>query len=95
VSVNTYIKDLLGYTHRELLRKKLWELGFLEDTIANQRGFKELLGKEYTLLYDLALQTKDGRRLYAEFSSTVYMVGQKKMLQCTLRNASEKKKPKK
>jgi len=39
--VNPFLVELLGYTHAELLGKKLWEIGPFKDIVASQAAFRE------------------------------------------------------
>ena len=39
----------------------------------------------------LPLETKDGRRVEVEFISNAYLVGQKRLIQCNIRNITERK----
>jgi len=62
---------MLGYTHAEVLGKKLWEIGFIKDDKAARQAFEELQDKTYIRFEDLPLETKDGRSVSVEFVSNV------------------------
>ena len=47
VDVNPFLSELLGFSHANLVGKKVWELGFLKDIIASEAHFAELQAKEY------------------------------------------------
>ncbi len=87
--VNPFLTELLGYTYGEFLGKKVWELGFLKDVIANEANFTELQAKEYIRYEDLALEARDGRRIDVEFVSNVYRVNDRKVIQCNIRDNTE------
>jgi two-component system cell cycle sensor histidine kinase/response regulator CckA len=53
--------------------------------------FKELQEKEYVRYDDLPLDTRDGRLINVEFISNAYLVGQTKVIQCNIRDISERK----
>jgi PAS domain S-box-containing protein len=91
VEVNPFLIKLLGFSHEALLGKKVWELGFFKDIIANQDNFAELQQKEYIRYEDMALETSDGRRIQVEFISNVYRVNHQKVIQCNIRDISERK----
>jgi PAS domain S-box-containing protein len=91
VDVNPFLIELLGYSREAFLGKKVWELGFLKDLIANQANFAELQQKEYIRYEDMALETSDGRRIEVEFVSYLYRVNDLKMIQCNIREISERK----
>ena len=90
IDVNPFLVELLGFSHEEFLGKKVWELGFLKDIVANQANFAELQQKEYIRYENLALETKTGRRIEVEFTSNVYLVNHQKMMQCDIRDISER-----
>lgn len=88
---NPYLIELLGYSRGELVGKRLWEIGPFIDAEASQGAFKELQVKEYICYEDLPLRAKDGRRVEVEFVSNVYTVGEKKVIQCNIREISQRK----
>jgi PAS domain S-box-containing protein len=94
VDVNPFLVELLGYSHEVFLGKKIWELGFFKDILANQDNFAELLQKKYLRYEDLALETSDGRRIEVEFTSHVYQVHHQKVVQCSIRDISDRKRAK-
>jgi len=44
---NPFMSELLGYPHRELLGKELWEIGLLKDEKASRAAFRELQKKRF------------------------------------------------
>ncbi|OGF06437.1 MAG: hypothetical protein A2509_06015 [Candidatus Edwardsbacteria bacterium RIFOXYD12_FULL_50_11] len=90
-NANPFIKDLLGYPREELLGKVLWEIGLFKDIAASRDSFIELQKKGYVRYEDLPLETKDGRRKEVEFVSNAYSVGGKNVLQCNIRDITERK----
>jgi len=92
LDVNPFLIELLGFTHEQFLGKKLWEIGVFKDIAASKENFKELQEKKYIHFEDLPLETADGRRIYAEFVSFVYDVEDKKVMQCNIRDITERKK---
>ena len=91
VDVNPFLIELLGFSHEAFLGKKVWELGFFKDIIANQDNFAELQQKEYVRYDDMALETSTGRRIEVEFVSNVYLAGAHKVIQCNIRDISARK----
>ncbi len=91
VDVNPFLIKLLGFSHEQFLGKKVWELGFFKDIVANQANFAELQQKEYMRYENKPLQTSDGRQVEVEFISNVYLIGKKKVIQCNVRDISERK----
>lgn len=89
--INPYLIDLLGYSKEKFIEKRIWELGLFKDFIENQEKFKELQQQEYVHYDDLPLKTSDGRKIHVEFVSNVYLVHGKKVIQCNIRNITERK----
>ena len=90
VDVNPFIKEVLGYSHEELLDKKLWEIGVFKNIAASKEAFLELQNKGYVRFENMPLETKDGRRIAVEFISNVYSVDHKKVIQCNIRNITDR-----
>lgn len=91
VDVNPFLVELLGFSHEEFKGKKVWELGFLKDVIASQSNFAELQNKGYVRYEDLPLETAGGRRINVEFVSNVYEVDHTRVIQCNVRDITERK----
>ena len=53
--VNPYLMDLLGFSHADLLGKKLWDIGPLSDVLLSKISFRELQVKSMsdTIIYPL------------------------------------------
>ncbi len=90
--VNPFLKELMGYSHEELLGKKLWELGIFKDIANSEKAFLELQDKEYVRYEDLPLQHKDGHRLDVEVVSNIYVVNHVKVVQYNIRDIADRKK---
>ena len=88
--VNPFLISLLGYTYVELMGKKLWEIGPFKDIVASQAAFRELQQKQYIRYEELPLETITGKRVEVEFVSNLYEVNGKKVIQCNIRDISER-----
>jgi PAS domain S-box-containing protein len=88
---NPFLTDLLGYTLDELVGKELWEIGLFHDAEANKAAFRKLQEERYIRYEDLPLRTKDGRQIEVEFVSNVYMVDSARVIQCNIRDVTERK----
>jgi PAS domain S-box-containing protein len=86
-----FLKEILGYAEEELLGKELWEIGVFKDIIDSKKAFLELQIQGYIRYRDLPLQTKNGRRIEVEFISNVYMVGDQKVIQCNIRDITDRR----
>ena len=91
VDVNPYLIGMLGYSYEQFKGKAIWELGMLKDVIANQEKFLELRQQGYVRYDDLPLETAEGQRMHVEFVSNVYLVDQIKVIQCNIRNITERR----
>ena len=89
--VNPFLIDMLGYSREEFVQKKLWEVGAFEDIEASQKAFEALQKIEYIRYEDLPLRAKNGRLVDVEFVSNAYLVGSEKVIQCNIRDISERK----
>lgn len=89
--VNPFLTDLLGYSKDEFLGKKLWEIGPFKDIAASKEAYEELQTKEYIRYEDLPLETRDGQPRDVEFVSNVYEVNNKRVIQCNIRDITERK----
>jgi two-component system sensor histidine kinase/response regulator len=90
VDINPFLLALLGYKKDEIIGQKIWDLGFLKDAVINQINFMELQDKEYIRYENLPLQTSEGRKINVEFVSNVYEVAGKKVIQCNVRDITER-----
>ncbi len=90
VDVNPFLIHLLGYSHEQFVGKAVWELGFFRDVLANRDKFLELQQQKYVRYEDLPLETATGRRIEVEFVSNVYWAGAKKVIQCNIRDITER-----
>ncbi|MGD1008307.1 MAG: PAS domain S-box protein, partial [Ignavibacteriaceae bacterium] len=88
---NPFLTNLLGYSRDELVDKQLWEIGAFTDIKTSKAAFQELQQKEYIRYENLPFQTKDGRTIPVEFVSTVYLVGNRKVIQCNIRDITVRK----
>jgi PAS domain S-box-containing protein len=89
--VNPFLIELLGYSHEQFFRKKIWDIGFFKDIIANQENFLELKEKKYIRYDDLPLETADGRKISVEFVSNVYQEDHHSVIQCNIRDITDRK----
>lgn len=88
--VNPYLIEMLGYSHSEFLGKKLWEVGSFADIAQSKEMFSELQRHGYVQYKDLPLKTKAGTIVPVEFVSNTYDCEGIKVIQCNIRNISER-----
>ena len=88
---NPYITELLGYSTDELIGKELWQIGLFQDIEASQAAFQQLQQEGYIRYHDLPLETKSGRKAEVEFISNVYNVDHHAVIQCNIRDITERR----
>lgn len=87
---NPFITQMLGYSVDELVGKELWQIGFFKDIEANQNAFRELKERGYIRYDHLPLETKNGQQIEVEFVSNAYMVDNQQVIQCNIRDISDR-----
>jgi PAS domain S-box-containing protein len=95
VDVNPFLTDMLNYSKEEFVGKKLWEIGAFQDIEKSKIAFAELQINQYIRYENLQLETKDGRLIDVEFVSNVYQVDHTKVIQCNIRDITERKRAEK
>lgn len=88
---NPFIGELLGYSHAELMGKELWEIGLFKDQEESKAAVRELQDEKYIRYEDLPLETKPGRCVDVEFVSNVYIEDHHSVIQCNIRDITERK----
>lgn len=81
---------MLDYPNDELLGKELWQIGVFEDIGASQTAFRQLQDEGYIRYHHLPLETKNGRQVEVEFVSNIYQVDHHAVIQCNIRDISER-----
>jgi PAS domain S-box-containing protein len=89
--VNPFLLDLLGFSREEYLGKKLWEVAAFQDSEASKSAFLELQQRGYIRYDNIPLHSKTGSSVEVEFVSNIYDVGLKKVIQCNIRDITERK----
>jgi len=90
IDVNPFLLDLLDYPFESILGLQLWEIGLFEDIAANRIAFEKLQKEEYIRYENRPLRTHSGKQIQVEFVSNVYFVGTEKVIQCNIRDISER-----
>lgn len=90
VDVNPFLLDMLGYSKEELIGKELWEIGVFKDAVASKLAFEELRERGYMRYDNLPLETHAGLIRQVEFVSNSYLVGESRVIQCNVRDITER-----
>jgi len=89
--VNPFLMELLGFSKDEMIGKTVADLSPIKGNELNQ-GLLERLQKDgYVRYEDLPLKTKDARKIAVEFVSSVYQAGESNVIQCNIRDITERK----
>jgi len=89
--VNPFLIRLLDYPREEFLGKTLWDIGPFKQVQESKAAFRELQDKEYIRYENLPLEARSGRRINVEFVSNVYDVNGKRVIQCNIRDLTDRK----
>ena len=89
--VNPFLLDLLGFSREEYLGKKLWEVAAFQDSEASKSAFLELQQRGYIRYDNIPLHAKTGNSVEVEFVSNIYDVGHNKVIQCNIRDITERR----
>ena len=91
VDVNPFLIELLGYSKEDLMGKELWEIGLFKDVLNSRVAFNELQQQGYIRYEDLPLETRTGLVIQVEFVSNSYFAGGSRVIQCNIRDITERK----
>jgi PAS domain S-box-containing protein len=89
--VNPFLVELLGFSHGEMAGKTVGELSPFKDIESNKIMLERLQKHGFVRYDDLPLETRDGRHIAVEFVSNVYQAGDKKVIQCNIRDITQRK----
>jgi len=88
---NPFMTQLLGYPRDQLVGKELFEIGLLKDEAASQAMFQKLTQHHEVRYEDLPLESQDGRHQEVEVVANLYSEGGHAVIQCNIRDISERK----
>jgi PAS domain S-box-containing protein len=89
--VNPFLLGMLGFSHDEMVGKFIWEISPFKDIVSNKDRFVQLQQQGYVRYENLPLETRGGRHVAVEFVSNVYQAGDKKVIQCNIRDITARK----
>jgi PAS domain S-box-containing protein len=92
VDANPFMTKLLGYTHRQLVGKELFEIGLLEDEVASREMFERLKRKHEVRYEDLPLESRRGQHQQVEVVANLYSEDGHHIIQCNIRDITARKK---
>ncbi len=89
---NPFMSELLGYSHDHFLGKELWEIGLFSDKAANEAAVRTLQDIGYIRYEHLPLETNQGLRVEIEVVANAYLEDHHKVIQCNIRDITERSK---
>ena len=89
--VNPFLYKLLGFSRGEMIGKTVGELSPFKDIESNQVMLERLQKNGYVRYENLPLETRDGRKIAVEFVSNVYQAGDCNVIQCNVRDITERR----
>jgi nitrogen fixation negative regulator NifL len=91
VDVNPFLIETLSYSKEELVGKELWEIGVFKNIVASKAAFIKLQQQEFIRYETLPLETRGGEVKQVEFVSNSYRVNGSRVIQCNIRDITERK----
>jgi len=91
IDANPFIIKIIGSPLKEILRKQLWEIGLFSNKEQSEIAFTELKKTGYIRFEDMPIQGKNGKLTNVEFISNVYIENKTKVIQCNIRDITERK----
>jgi PAS domain S-box-containing protein len=91
VDINPFLVELLGFDYQHYIGKELADIGLFKDREASQLAFKELQENRYIRYENLPLRAADGGSRQVEFVSNTYLAGANDVIQCNIRDITERK----
>ncbi|HWI58257.1 MAG TPA: PAS domain S-box protein, partial [Bacillota bacterium] len=88
---NPFMSELLGCSREELLGKELWEIGLFKDQEAHRAAIRELEQRGQLSYQDWPLQSQAGQIHEVEFVSSCYDEDGRAVIQCNIRDITERK----
>jgi PAS domain S-box-containing protein len=89
--VNPFLYKLLGFSRDEMIGKTVGDLSPFKDIESNQVMLERLQKNGYVRYENLPLETRDGRKIAVEFVSNVYQAGDCNVIQCDVRDITERR----
>jgi PAS domain S-box-containing protein len=89
--VNPFLLELLDFAREDVIGKTIWELETFKDLEAHTTMLERVQKTGAARYEGLPLQTHTGRKIAVEFVSHVYQVGDRHVIQCTVRDITDRK----
>ncbi len=90
LDANPFIVKTIDLPLEEILGKKLWEIGLFSNKEESELAFIELKTMGYIRFEDMPIQRRNGEITEVEFISNVYLESKTKVIQCNVRDITER-----
>jgi PAS domain S-box-containing protein len=90
LDANPFIVKTIDFPLIEIIGKRLWEIGLFSNKEESELAFIELKTNGYIRFEDMPIQRRDGKVTEVEFISNVYLESNKKVIQCNIRDITER-----
>jgi PAS domain S-box-containing protein len=92
IDINPYLLSLFECSREDIQGLEVDKVGCFVGTQIYERVFEELKNNISVFLTDCLMKTCSGREIFIEFGATLYFVENRKVIQCNIRDITEKKK---
>ena len=89
--INPFLLELLGIQKENFFTKAIWKVDSFKKIFTNRNKFEELLESGNLHNQDLFLEIASGQRIDIEIDANSYLVGNKKVIQCNIRDITKQK----
>jgi PAS domain S-box-containing protein len=90
LDANPYLVEMLGHPREQLIGRKPWGAGVFENPSLAKQRFRAAKANGFSFEPEVALQTRDGRRVQVEVITNMYEVGGRSVMQGNLRDITER-----
>lgn len=91
VDANPFIVKIIGLPVEEVVGKRLWQIGLFSNKEDSELAFIELKKNSYIRFEDMPILRRNGKVAEVEFISNVYKVNETKVIQCNIREITDRK----
>ncbi len=90
LDANPFIVKIIDLSLDNILGKKLWEIGLFSNKEESELAFTELKLNGYIRFENMPIQRRNGKITEVEFISNVYIENKAKVIQCNVRDITER-----
>ena len=92
LEANPFIVSIIDNSLTKIIGKKLWEIGLFSNKDESELAFIKLKTNGYIRFEDMPIKQRNGHIVEVEFISNVYKENDTKVIQCNIRNITDRKK---